>query len=187
MTALLWVLHGAFWTPFGVRYLRTGLRPTPAGGADSRRETLPLIVHSAALAVVYAGLVLATLGVAGAVSHGLLAVVGTVLIGAAALLVAWTLAVFRSWRARAALARDHTLCTRGPFRLSRHPIYAALGLLAVGSCCVVLTPWTIGGTLAALLAGDRRARLEEELLRSAYGGTYDAYARGVRRFVPWVY
>ena len=100
---------------------------------------------------------------------------------------AWSLIVFRSWRVRAEVDSDHELMTDGPFRLVRHPIYAAIiGLYAAS---FVLVPRA--GILVALLAmassHDLRARAEEEALLQAFGVHYERYMRRTRRLLPGVY
>src|SRR5262249_55782714 len=57
---------------------------------------------------------------------------GAGVILASGALSAWALLVFRSWRFSAELDAKHELCTKGPFKLVRHPIYVALAGLAIG-------------------------------------------------------
>jgi len=112
---------------------------------------------------------------------------GGVAILAAAGLAGWTLAVFRSWRLRARIESEHELCTAGPFRWVRHPIYLAMDLLAVGSWLWVPTAATAVGAALVALGGDLRGRSEERLLHSAFGERFDRYRRRVRRFLPGIY
>jgi len=112
---------------------------------------------------------------------------GGALIALAALLTAWTLRVFHSWRLRAQLDVGHRLSTDGPFRYVRHPIYLAMALLGLGSFLWIATPIVGVGALLMALAGDLRARSEEKLLIEAYADDYRNYQRRSRRFVPGVY
>ncbi|HYL05466.1 MAG TPA: isoprenylcysteine carboxylmethyltransferase family protein, partial [Thermoanaerobaculia bacterium] len=112
---------------------------------------------------------------------------GAILMLAAAALAAWALAVFRSWRLAARIERGHELCTGGPFRWVRHPIYLAMDLLALGSWLWAPTATAGLGAVLVALAGDLRARTEERLLHDTYGQAYDTYLRRARRFVPGIY
>lgn len=77
------------------------------------------------------------------------------------------------------------LVTRGPYRLVRHPMYAAF-LLCWAGYGLLSANWWIGGTgLAAesMLAIFRVPR-EEAILRAHFGPEYDRYARRTPRFLP---
>ncbi len=74
----------------------------------------------------------------------------------------------------------------GPYRIVRHPVYSGLLQMAVG--------WGLwrGGVLTLVfglllfLLFDRKARREEEILRTVFPG-YAAYACRVRRLIPFIY
>ena len=114
-------------------------------------------------------------------------IAGAALILAGAALVAWTMRVFRSWRFQARIDAGHRLSTDGPFAWVRHPIYAALDLLALGTLLWLPTPWTATGLLLMAVMGDVRARGEEKVLQAAFGDAYRRYRARVRRFVPGIY
>jgi len=116
-----------------------------------------------------------------------LPVLGAAFILAGAVLVAWTMRVFRSWRFQARIEAGHKLSTDGPFAFVRHPIYAALDLLALGSLIWIPTPGTAAGLLLMMVMGDLRARGEERVLLGAFGEDYRRYGARVRRFLPGLY
>jgi protein-S-isoprenylcysteine O-methyltransferase Ste14 len=87
----------------------------------------------------------------------------------------------------AEVSGGHELTTTGPFAYVRHPLYAALDLLALGTALWVPHPTVIAGALLAAFVGDRRARTEERLLLAVYGDAYARYAARVRRLVPGLY
>ena len=95
--------------------------------------------------------------------------------------------VFRSWRLQAALTAEHQLCTEGPFRLVRHPIYTGMMLLTLGTFLLAPNTLTLLGIAANFLAGDSRARAEERLLTGVFGDRYVAYMSRTKRFIPGVY
>lgn len=190
---LLYAVHLGFWASLGVGRL-FNRRPAsaapvaaaaaPATAAGSRAV---LAVHLAAFAVMY-------FGIAQAVIPGLVPerfphqrLTGTLVIAAGAALAAWALAVFDSWRFRAQLEAGHRLCTSGPFRLVRNPIYVALNLLAIGSALWVPTRFLAVAVALMLLGSDLRARAEEKLLAGSFGPPYAEYAAKTKRFIPGLY
>jgi protein-S-isoprenylcysteine O-methyltransferase Ste14 len=118
-------------------------------------------------------------------------------LGTAAAAVGWgLLAVFAVWNgwSLALFGRDRTgllpgqatthLLARGPYRLTRNPLYIGMLLLHVGGALVV-------GSLGALVtlplawAGLQWGAVlpEERYLRTQLGEPYEAYCRKVRRWV----
>ena len=86
-----------------------------------------------------------------------------------------------------AIQPGHTLVTKGPYSIIRHPSYMGLIINSLGWALafrsgvgVLLTILTIPPLLA-------RIRAEEALLRSQFDGEYDAYRARTRRLIPWVY
>jgi protein-S-isoprenylcysteine O-methyltransferase Ste14 len=151
---------------------------------------VPLVLHVLAMGVLYAGLARAVLAPPAAADMPLIPpqrMAGGVSMLAAAALAAWTLAVFRSWRLAARIENGHELCTAGPFRRVRHPIYLAMDLLALGSWWWAPTAAVGLGVVLVALAGDLRARTEERLLHDTFGSSYDRYRRQAWRFLPGVY
>ena len=108
------------------------------------------------------------------------------------LLVALALALF-AW-ALVTLARHHTtvnpyagasaLCTDGPFRLSRNPIYLADWLLLGGVSFLLATAWPLlFSPLIWALLRYGVIRHEEAHLEARFGDSYRAYRRRVRRWL----
>jgi protein-S-isoprenylcysteine O-methyltransferase Ste14 len=108
-----------------------------------------------------------------------------ILLGAA--IAASAVSVFSSWRFRAQVDRGHTLVTSGPFRITRHPIYLGLDLLALGTAVWLQGPYLWSAFVIMCIGSDLRARAEERLLTRAFGATYTAYMSRTRRFIPGVY
>lgn len=83
-----------------------------------------------------------------------------------------------------AIFTDHELITTGPFRLVRHPGYAAVQILALGIALGALN-WLILGLWPVLLAATYfNARAEERLLSEKFGSAYEEYAQQRDRFIP---
>jgi protein-S-isoprenylcysteine O-methyltransferase Ste14 len=80
------------------------------------------------------------------------------------------------------------LVTSGPYRHLRHPSYAGALLTAAGFG-VALGHWT---SLLVLIVGwaaglAYRIRVEEAVLRGAFGPAYEEYAARTRRLIPLLY
>ena len=91
----------------------------------------------------------------------------------------------KQWSYEARVIEGHQLVTQGPYAWVRHPIYTAmLGKLLASN-------FAFGHWIGLVLAGTIyvigtliRIHSEEKLLRAAFGGQYEAYARRVPAFVP---
>jgi protein-S-isoprenylcysteine O-methyltransferase len=93
----------------------------------------------------------------------------------------------KQWSLQARIIQDHDLITTGPYRFVRHPIYAAMLGLLLGTGLAFSRPVGLGAGLLTFLVGTAlRVRVEERLLRATFGETYDAYARQVPAVVPRV-
>ncbi len=115
-----------------------------------------------------------------------LQLVGALLVGAAFALVFWALRenTYLASAVRVQRERGQAVVASGPYGYVRHPMYAGVLLLVVGTA-LLLGSWA-GLLVGALLGGvvARRAVLEERLLRERLDG-YAAYMARVRyRLVP---
>lgn len=197
----IYAAHAAFWLAFAAGDLgarRRARRAPPAaaasdaaalGGAplQAPRARLLIAVHMLAFALMYAGIPRAVFGRGMPAVPWALRAVGALLILAGGALAGWARLAFASWRFRARLDPGHQLATGGPFRIVRHPIYAALDLLALGTALWIPTPPVALAVLAMVLGGELRARAEEPLLERAFGEEFRAYRRRTSRFLPGIY
>lgn len=192
MDILLVAFQILFFVPVLMRLARG--RPGHAAGPRGLRREIaaaarmpPLVLHAAALLLLWAGLAcaLARGEVSRAVSPR--GAAGALVVLAGIGLMAWSLAVLRSWRLLPHPGPDHVLCTSGPYALVRHPMYLALDLLGVGTALWTGNP--VVGVAAAflILGGDLRARLEEKALLETFGEAYRTYMKRVRRTLPGIY
>jgi type IV secretory pathway VirJ component/protein-S-isoprenylcysteine O-methyltransferase Ste14 len=192
----IYAFHALFYAVFVPRWLLRWWHARDRRSVSHAQEQaaggsqVPLVLHALAMGVLYAGLARAVLAPPAAADPHLLPpqkMAGGALMLAAAALAAWTLAVFRSWRLAARIEHGHELCSAGPFRRVRHPIYLAMDLLALGSWLWAPTAAVGLGAVLVALAGDLRARTEERLLQDTFGSSYDRYRRQAWRFLPGVY
>jgi len=116
------------------------------------------------------------------------AVVGlaAVLLAASALLADRSLAVLGGqWRVVASVGTEDRLVTEGPFAHGRHPVYAAMLGVLLGTGVLLTGPLTLASAAAIYLAGTTiRIRSEERLLRSRFGAAHEAYSRNVPALLP---
>src|SRR5262245_14516333 len=132
MDALVYPFHGLFWSAFLVRVLRRRApvaSPSPAAPVQASRRSagarLVFLLHGVAFAVLYTGIERAVVERQGERLFALHWSAGALVIVAGALLLGASLYVFDSWRLLAQVDAGHRLCTRGPYRRLRHPIYLA--------------------------------------------------------------
>ncbi|MFZ5479551.1 MAG: methyltransferase family protein [Myxococcota bacterium] len=180
---LFGAVHGLFYAPAIARLARVSAREGPPFAREARWA---MWLHGAALVFAYVALLLAG---SDAIEDArpLRVGVGAGVLLAGVVLNALSVRALRSWRLAPTIGADHELCTSGPYRWVRHPVYAAFDLLVLGSAIWVGTAPLWAAVALAALAGDARARLEERALVAAFGDRYRAYARRVARFVPRTY
>ena len=192
MDILLVALHVLFFAPVFIRVAgrngggaaeKTGVLAEIAVGA--RKPAL--VLHGAGLVLLWAGIVFAL--IEGRVLRAVTVrgALGAVLLLCAALLMTWSIAALRSWRLLPTVGAGHELCTIGPYRLVRHPMYLAIDLLGVGSAVWAGNAPVLLAAGLLIVGGDLRARLEEKALLEAFGDRYRGYTTHVRRMIPFLY
>lgn len=91
------------------------------------------------------------------------------------------------WSLTARLIEQHALITRGPYAFARHPVYAAMILMVLGTGLAFSTPLATAAALGLYLAGTLvRVKTEERLMQDAFGAEWTAYRRRVRALIPGV-
>jgi protein-S-isoprenylcysteine O-methyltransferase Ste14 len=85
------------------------------------------------------------------------------------------------------LMGGQTVVSSGPYAVVRHPMYATVVVLLVGTALLLGSWWGLAAGALVILGMARRAVLEERVLAAELPG-YAAYMRRVRfRFLPWVW
>ncbi len=83
---------------------------------------------------------------------------------------------------------DHQLITTGPYRWVRHPNYAGLLLVAIGTATMVRSPLAIGVTLVTWLPlALLRIHAEERALQDRLGDAFVEYRQQSWCLVPGLY
>jgi protein-S-isoprenylcysteine O-methyltransferase Ste14 len=117
---------------------------------------------------------------------------GALAVGIAAASVGLTnaavLRLGKQWALAARLVEGHALIQDGPYGIVRNPIYLAMfGMLLATGLVATQWIWLAVASLLFLAGTYVRVRSEERLLRGAFGGAFDEYARKVPAFIPGVY
>lgn len=110
---------------------------------------------------------------------------GAIVFGAGTLLAGWSWILFqRAGTTRVPGQPSTALVTHGPYRLSRNPMYVGLALAYLGEAGmlkqlapVLLLPLTLAYLDAWVIP------VEEARLHEVFGGVYDAYGAGTRRWL----
>ena len=104
---------------------------------------------------------------------------GTLLILLGAALHLWTMRTLKGWW------QNDQLCTLGPFRFFRHPMYAAW----ISGICVGVALWLNSWVFLLWVAAlhpvwHGLVPYEEKMMKGRFGDAYEAYARKTGRFLP---
>ncbi len=94
----------------------------------------------------------------------------------------WTGWTLRNW-----WIKDR-LCTQGPFKYVRHPMYAAWITFISSGLVLYLNSWIFLLWLAILHAmWHQLVKVEETMMRDVFGDEYQTYAAHTGRFVPRIF
>ena len=86
----------------------------------------------------------------------------------------------------AAAPPTSTLVATGPYASVRHPLYAALALLAVGTALGHPSIATLAGTIGLTAGLAIKLRSEDHALARMHGAQWDDYRARVPSVVPWL-
>jgi protein-S-isoprenylcysteine O-methyltransferase Ste14 len=103
--------------------------------------------------------------------------------------LSWTSArtLGRQWRFDAGLNADHELVQSGAYRFVRHPIYASMLCMLLGTGFLITPLWALFLALIFFLIGlEIRVRIEDALLESRFGDSFRDYQRRVPAYLPFV-
>lgn len=94
----------------------------------------------------------------------------------------WTMKTLKGWW------QEDDLCTQGPFRFFRHPMYAAW----ISAICVGVALWVNSWVMVLWVAAlhpvwHRLVLFEETMMHRRFGAAYDAYAKSTGRFLPKIH
>ncbi|MDF3294139.1 methyltransferase family protein [Streptomyces silvisoli] len=114
-----------------------------------------------------------------------LAIPGALIAIASTALLLWARWVLGTmWASIPMVQEHHELRTDGPYRLVRHPIYTGLLGLVIGAmlaCGFGIWIVILAATVPWLL---RRVRIEDAMMVSQFGASYEAYRAHVPALIP---
>ena len=91
------------------------------------------------------------------------------------------------WSVAPRVTGDHQLRTRGPYAVTRHPIYTGvLGMLLGATLLSGIGQWIVLFP-AALIVFEVKIRMEERLMVAAFPDEYPRYRRQVPQLIPGLY
>jgi protein-S-isoprenylcysteine O-methyltransferase Ste14 len=103
--------------------------------------------------------------------------------------LSWTSArtLGRQWRFDAGLNPDHQLVQSGAYRVVRHPIYASMLCMLLGTGFLITPLPMLLLALCFFLVGlEIRVRIEDALLASRFGEAFRDYQRRVPAYLPFI-
>jgi protein-S-isoprenylcysteine O-methyltransferase Ste14 len=104
-------------------------------------------------------------------------------------ILSWTSArnLGRQWRFDAGLNADHQLVQSGAYRFVRHPIYASMLCMLLGTGLLITPARLLPVSVALFLIGaEIRIRIEDALLASRFGEEFRRYQRQVPAYLPFI-
>lgn len=115
--------------------------------------------------------------------------IGLALFAIGLLLRWWSIVTLgRFFTVQVAIANDHRLIERGPYRILRHPSYTGALLELLGFALCIGNWLTLVAMLVPVLAAFLwRIHVEEIALREAFGDAWRDYVRHTWRLLPLVY
>ena len=108
---------------------------------------------------------------------------------ALAITLSWgaTRALGRQWRFDAGLNADHQLVRSGAYRLVRHPIYASMLCMLIGTGILLTRIRFLAVSVPLFIIGaEIRIRVEDALLASRFGDEFREYQRQVPAYLPFI-
>lgn len=103
--------------------------------------------------------------------------------------LSWTSArtLGRQWRFDAGLNADHQLVQSGAYRIVRHPIYASMLCMLLGTGFLITPlPMLLASLCFFLIGLEIRVRIEDALLASRFGEAFRDYQRRVPAYLPFI-
>jgi protein-S-isoprenylcysteine O-methyltransferase Ste14 len=92
-----------------------------------------------------------------------------------------------NWSSNVEFKQGHEFIDRGPYRFVRHPIYASLLLMSLGTALSANRIGGFAGLLSFFVGVWIKLKQEEKLLIQHFPDAYPAYKARVKALVPFVF
>ena len=113
---------------------------------------------------------------------------GAAICGLGLLAAIWSRrALADNWSSTVVFKERHELVERGPYRWVRHPIYASILLMCLGTAVAANRAGSIAGMLFYFAGFWIKLKQEEKLLRRHFPDDYPSYQARVKALVPFLF
>jgi protein-S-isoprenylcysteine O-methyltransferase Ste14 len=162
-------------------------RSDPEGSGGMARNTLRKVFGVGPIGVaISVMLLLAALAIDRALGHpritdhsSLIKIIGAILVSIGLILYLWAVYTLRGWWL------ENRLCTSGPFRWFRHPVYAAWITFILAGVALYLNSWVLLIWVVSLHPVWHWLVIgEEKMMVEHFGDEYRRYAERTGRFIP---
>ena len=171
---------------YNALHTRHHASPAPPERTRNRPGSTALIV----VAAVCAGLAVAGRSHFDGLAAGALwiRVLGLAVLAASTVFTLWArFSLGTMWSVAPRVKGDHRLRTRGPYAVTRHPIYTGvLGMLLGATLLSGIGQWIVL-VPAALIVFEVKIRMEEPLMLATFPDDYPRYRRRVPQLIPGLY
>jgi protein-S-isoprenylcysteine O-methyltransferase Ste14 len=115
-------------------------------------------------------------------------VLGLAVLVASTVFTLWArLSLGTSWSVAPKVTGDHQLRTRGPYAVTRHPIYSGLlGMMLGATLLTGIGQWIVLFPVG-LIVFEVKIRMEERLMVATFPDEYPRYRRRVPQLIPGLY
>lgn len=92
-----------------------------------------------------------------------------------------------NWSGYVTYKENQELVTAGPYRFVRHPIYASMILMFIGTILFYGVLFISVFFLIAAVNFIFRTKQEEKIMKKLFGERYLDYMKRTKRLIPWIY
>ncbi len=92
----------------------------------------------------------------------------------------------RNWSGIVTLKKDHALITRGPYAITRHPIYTGILFGIIGAALVQAQLRGIVAIILYIIAAHIKLLVEEKFMKKNFKD-YTSYMKHTKKLVPFIY
>jgi protein-S-isoprenylcysteine O-methyltransferase Ste14 len=91
-----------------------------------------------------------------------------------------------NWSGKVIIQEKHELIKKGPYKIIRHPIYAGVLVMMIGSSMITGNIFCFIWVIFCFFGLFRKSKQEEELLIKKFGETYKQYIKETKMMIPYI-